>query len=151
MIDIAKKASLSGSPIDVQALFSRMTMDNAGEFLFGTSDFNTLDLPLPIPGKAKLGPKGTATDGAFGTFAVAFEDAQMHVIKRASATDMLWMAKEFFKDGSSKDREVMDAYLLPLAQKALDANKARLEGKAGVEEVSFLDHLAASVDGEHIL
>ena len=45
--------------LDVQDLFARFTMDVAGIFLFGISDFNTLSLPLPIPGKAILGFKGT--------------------------------------------------------------------------------------------
>jgi hypothetical protein len=48
-------------------------MDAAGEFLFGASDLNTLDLPLPIPGQAKMGPKGTMAEGYF------------HVIARASS------------------------------------------------------------------
>lgn len=148
MIDIAKTASLTDSPIDVQALFARFTLDTAGDFLFGTSELNTLDLPLPIAGQAKLGPKGTATEGAFGSFSVAFEDAQMYVIQRASSTDMVWMAREFFKDGSAGNRKVIDDFIYPLARKALDAKKQRLAGKEEVQEESFLEHLAASTDGK---
>jgi hypothetical protein len=42
---------------------SRFSMDAAGEFLFGASDLNTLDLPLPIAAQAKMGPKGTLAEG----------------------------------------------------------------------------------------
>lgn len=150
MVDIIKTSSLTDTPVDVQALFGRFTLDTAGEFLFGTSDLNTLDLPLPAAGKAELGPKGTATEGAFGSFAVAFEDAQMHVIKRASATDVFWTAREFFKDKSGGNRKILDEYLFPLAKKAIAESQARQHGKGEALDAreSFLENLAASTDGK---
>lgn len=148
MITITKDAALSGKPIDVQTLFSRFTLDNSGEFLFGTSDFNTLDLPLPVAGKCKLGPKGPVTEGTFGTFGTALEDAQLQIIKRVSVPEILWTAKEFFWDGSAQSRKIMDEYLFPLAKKAVE-KKWTVDGNGEAkEESSFLDHVAASTDGK---
>lgn len=148
MIDIAKTAASTNTPIDIQALFSRFTLDTAGEFLFGNSDFNTLDLRLPVAGHAKLGPKGAATEGAFGSFSMAMEDAEIHIFKRAFSTDMVWMAKEFFNDSSASNRKVIDEYLFPLVQKALEAKHRRLARKEDMQEGTFLDHLVASTDGK---
>lgn len=50
---------------------------NIGEFLFGTSEFNTLEEPLPRPGKSTLGPLGSAVDGTYGGFVQAFEKIQL--------------------------------------------------------------------------
>lgn len=148
MIRIAKHHADQGTPLDVQDLFARFTLDTAGEFLFGTSDLNTLDSPLPQAGSAKLGPKGSQTDDEFGTFATAFEEGGMEVVHRALATDINWTIKQFFGDKLVGPQSIMDAYLMPLARKALDEKKARDNGKEASQEKSFLEHLAGSTDGE---
>ena len=56
----------------MQDLLARFTIDTAAEFLFGTA-LSTLHAALPIAGKAKMGPKGSAINDEFGTFAWAFE------------------------------------------------------------------------------
>ena len=59
--------------MDVQDVFGRFTLDAAGEFLFGTTKLNTLDLPLPCPAEASLGAKGSLLEGVHGDFVNAFE------------------------------------------------------------------------------
>lgn len=145
-----KRAIAAGEAVDVQDMFSRFTMDAAGEFLFGTSDFNTLDLPFPKASEAVLGPKGIATDGHYGSFVKAFEQGQANTRGRFGKPTPLWAALEFFHDTQADTNNVIQAYLDPLIRKALDHKARRAAGKADAEEevMSFLDHLALSSDGE---
>lgn len=141
--------AVSDTPMDVQDLFARFTLDTAGSFLFGTQDFNTLSLPLPQPSRARLGPKGTAPEGDYGSFVVAFEDGQGSVVRRASSSNIVWTVSEFFGDKLAPVRKGLDDYLMPLARKAVDSRKERVRGGLKLEEdASFLDHLAASTDGQ---
>ena len=71
MAHVSKFSSLEEA-FDVQDLLARFTIDTAAEFLFGTA-LSTLHAALPIAGKAKMGPKGSAINDEFGTFAWAFE------------------------------------------------------------------------------
>ncbi|KDN35015.1 hypothetical protein RSAG8_11958, partial [Rhizoctonia solani AG-8 WAC10335] len=97
---------------DVQDVFSRFTMDAAGDFLFGASDLNTLDLPLPIAGRAKMGPKGTLAEGGYGNFVSAFEKALILLPIRSRLGKHLWPAAEVFAD---KARITQTASLLTFA------------------------------------
>jgi hypothetical protein len=53
--------------VDIQDILARFTLDSASEFLFG-KDLDTMHGKLPIPGKATLGAKGSATEDDFGGF-----------------------------------------------------------------------------------
>ncbi|TFY81269.1 hypothetical protein EWM64_g2745 [Hericium alpestre] len=75
-IDIIIDHARDRRAFDAQDLFARFTLDSASEFLFGNC-LHTLQGALPVAGKAKLGPKGSAIDDEFGTFAWAFENAQV--------------------------------------------------------------------------
>lgn len=147
LINIAKDVADKDVPMDVQDLFAKFTLDTAGEFLFGTSDFNTLDLPLPEAGKSEMGPKGSAIQGTFGSFATAFEEAQIEVVRRAVVTDIVWTMEQLFSDQLVVPQATMDAYLMPVARKALADKTKRREGEEEHQEESFLEHLAASTDG----
>ncbi|KAG8881394.1 hypothetical protein FRB98_004374 [Tulasnella sp. 332] len=148
LITILRRATPSNEAVDIQDMFARFTMDTAGEFLFGTPDLNTLDLPLPKAEKAILGPKGIATDGIYGGFVLAFEQAQLNLLKRIGQPIPLWTAREFFKDPQTETARTIEAFLEPLAKRALE-NKAQMaaEETNTKEEESFLDHLARSTDG----
>lgn len=139
----------SDSPIDVQDIFARFTMDTAGEFLFGTSSLNTMDLPLPKAGQAVAGAKGTATGGAYGSFVNAFDEGNVNIHRRLGKPQVVWSTLEFFKDGQAQAHKAVDAYLEEVARGALSKKRMKIQAATvGSEDDSFLDHLARSTDGE---
>lgn len=152
LIAIIKCATSSGEAIDMQDMFARFTMDTAGEFLFGSPDLNTLDLPVPGPLEAALGPKGIATDGRYGGFVQAFEQGQINVRARTGQQLPQWTAREFFKDTQTETAKAIAEFLEPLAKKALENKALMAAGETKMNEESFLDHLALSTDGRlHLL
>ena len=111
---------------------------------------NTLSLPLPVAYKAKCGPKGSAIEGSFGTFATAFEEAQQ-VLTRRRLQRGLWKFFEFFKNASAPSSKAIREYLDPLVRKALEEKDAfKSIGKDRPEDStdSFLRHLAMSTNSE---
>src|ERR1700745_4103381 len=66
-------------PVDMQDIYLRYTMDTACGFLFGVPDLNTLGMPLPKAGRARLGSKGSASESIYGGFAEAVEQVQVTV------------------------------------------------------------------------
>ncbi|KAG8891559.1 hypothetical protein FRC01_014633, partial [Tulasnella sp. 417] len=82
LLSIIQAHSSSDTPIDVQDVFGRFTMDAAEEFLFGNHDFATLDLPLPKPGQTEESAKGSVLEGVFGRFVQAFEQGQTNALNR---------------------------------------------------------------------
>lgn len=137
----------SGQPIDVQDLFSRFALDAASEFLFG-KNLDTLSATLPVAGKTKMGPKGSATEDPWGSFASAFEMAQQVVTSR-SRVGYFWPIFEIFGDKNAPHSDVVHRWLDPLVKNALE-EKERM-AKAGVcspvGDKTFLQHLAESTDG----
>ncbi|KAG9007742.1 hypothetical protein FRB94_013977 [Tulasnella sp. JGI-2019a] len=146
LIVVLGRAISSGEPIDVQDMFARFTMDTAGEFLFGTSDLNTLDLPFPKASEAVLGPKGIATDTVYGGFVQAFEQGQINTHKRVGQPIPFWAAREFIVDSQTETAKVIQEFLEPLARKALERKAQVLASGEKMDEESFLDHLALSTD-----
>ncbi|KAG9001078.1 hypothetical protein FRB93_012458 [Tulasnella sp. JGI-2019a] len=128
LIVVLKRAIYSGEPIDVQDMFARFTIDTAGEFLFGTSDLNTLDLPFPKASEAVIGPKGIATDTVYGQ------------------PMPFWAAREFLVDSQTEMAKVIEGFLEPLAKKAMERKAQVLASGEKMDEESFLDHLALSTD-----
>lgn len=134
-------------PVDVQDLFARFTLDTASAFLFNTN-LDTLSLPLPKAYEAKLGPKGSAIEGSFGSFATAFEEAQQILSARARKR-ALWKFAEFFHNESDAPVKVIREYLDPLVRQALDEKEQYKSLDKDAEEEtsgSFLRYLAMSTD-----
>ncbi|KAJ3969298.1 cytochrome P450 [Lentinula raphanica] len=130
---------------DAQDLFARFTLDTASEFLFGQT-LNTLMLELPGQGNhaVKMGPKGSAIDDEFGSFAWAFEDVQIKISTRMRIGN-IWPLFEFFHDSTEKSNAVVHDFLRPLVDKALDRrNRKHIE--TDEEDETFLDHLARSTE-----
>ncbi|KAJ7479871.1 cytochrome P450 monooxygenase CYP63 [Mycena latifolia] len=145
-LSLASALSSSGQPCEAQDLFSRLTLDAASEFLFGT-DLETLGATLPVAGKTEMGPKGSATDDSWGAFAQAFEMAQQTITARGRIGHM-WPLFELFKDKNEDHVNVIRTWLDPLVRRAVD-DKRRAQ-KAGIEspvaDKTFLQHLADSTD-----
>lgn len=98
-----------------------------------------------------MGPKGSATDDSWGTFAKAFESAQIVATTRARL-GYFWPVVEAVTGGDrmhEHSKEIRE-WLDPIVRKAVD-DKKRVE-RAGVEskmeDRTFLEHLAGSTDGE---
>ncbi|KAE9397925.1 cytochrome P450 monooxygenase CYP63 [Gymnopus androsaceus JB14] len=141
----------SGQALDVQDLFSRFALDAASEFLFG-KNLDTLSATLPVAGQTKMGPKGSATDDPWGSFASAFEMAQQ-VITTRSRYGYFWPIFELFGDKNAPHADAVHRYLDPLVKTALE-EKERM-AKAGVcspvADKNFLQHLAESTDDPIII
>lgn len=87
-------------------------MDAAGEFLFGSTDLNTLDMELPIAGKALVGPRGSAVIGKeYGGFLYAFEDAQVLIPLRGRLGPHFWPLLEIKGDKNKVNRDQIDQWI----------------------------------------
>jgi hypothetical protein len=110
VVDLFRARALSGESIDVQDVFGRFTLDAAGEFLFGTKKLNTLDDPLPEPGKAALGPKGSLAAGDYGDFVNALEQIQS-LVSRRTRRMWLWPLYEWFGDLTTPYNKTIDHWV----------------------------------------
>ncbi|EAU83624.2 cytochrome P450 52E1 [Coprinopsis cinerea okayama7 len=133
---------------DAQDLYSRFTLDSASEFLFG-KNLDTLSQSRPIPGQTVMGPKGSAVEGDWGSFAKAFETAQINATTRARIGHW-WPLLELFKDKNAEHADVIHRWLDPLVQRALNERTQRIGRKRADSKASlgtsFLKHIAECVD-----
>ncbi|TFK68916.1 cytochrome P450 monooxygenase CYP63 [Pluteus cervinus] len=143
-LSILASEEASDRASEVQDLFSRFSLDAASEFLFG-KNLNTLASARPIPGKSKMGPKGSATDDSWGSFAQAFEAAQQNITNRGRI-GRLWPLFELFGDRNVPHAQAIQAWLDPLVQQALEdhANEKRAGINSSIAEKTFLQHLVES-------
>ncbi|KAG8699115.1 hypothetical protein FRC09_006833 [Ceratobasidium sp. 395] len=129
-------------------------MDAAGEFLFGASDLNTLDLPLPVAGQAKLGPKGTAAEGGYGSFVTAFEQALILHVTRSRLGRYMWPFAEISGDKARPYRKEIDFWIQPLLDIAFARREQWVRGGGDVKEAAgetFIDHLVSSSDDREMI
>lgn len=135
---------------DAQDLYGRFTLDAASEFLFG-KNMDTLSASLPVPGETAMGPKGSAAEDSWGSFAQAFDMAQVNITNRGRIGSM-WPLFELFKDKNEEHCTVVKQWLDPLVEQVLE-NK-RIMKKAGISssiaEKNFLQHLTDSTDGQFL-
>jgi hypothetical protein len=110
VIDLFRGRALAGESVDVQDVFGRFTLDAAGEFLFGTTELNTLDFPLPKPGKALLGQKGSLPEGEYGGFVNAFEELQAVITTRVRRS-WIWPLFELFGDATNPPNKMIDDWV----------------------------------------
>ncbi|GAB1524776.1 hypothetical protein RhiTH_007931 [Rhizoctonia solani] len=133
---------------------SRFTMDAAGDFLFGASDLNTLDLPLPIAGQAKMGPKGTLAEGGYGSFVSAFEKALILLPIRSRLGKHLWPAAELLADKARPYRNEIDFWIQPLLDQAFGRRDSWLRSGGDEKQPAgdtFIDHLVSSTDDRKMI
>jgi hypothetical protein len=113
--------------------------------LFGVSDLNTLDEPLPLP---KTGPPHK--DNKYDSFADAVETLRTVTLARRYWGAM-WPLREFFNDASANANRTVDDWVEPLIHRAMDAKRKRGNDKGSLSEGSFLDHLADSTDDVRLI
>jgi hypothetical protein len=114
-------------------------MDAAGEFLFGSKEFNTLDQPLPVPSSDGIDANAAGADqGPYGESVIALQE----IIALRSISGRWWAMREFWKDDTIGYNKFVDRFVLPLVQKALDNKMLRGEKKCDVQEGNLVDHMA---------
>ncbi|KAJ6571580.1 cytochrome P450 monooxygenase CYP63 [Mycena capillaripes] len=153
-LDLITARSREDLPLDIQDLLSRFTLDSASEFLFGMK-LDTLAQPLTVPGKVKLGPKGSIPideSTEFDEFTEAFERVAVIITRRGTQGDT-WPLLELFGDETEESIATIMDWMEPVVVRAITDKENRK--KAGIEtsaaENVFLDFLASKTDDvEHI-
>jgi hypothetical protein len=136
---------------DVQDLYGRFTLDAASEFLFG-KNMETLSGSLPIPGETAMGPKGSAAEDTWGSFAQAFDMAQVNITNRGRIGSM-WPLFELFKDKNEEHCTVVKQWLDPIVERVLENKRIMTDAgiSSSIAEKNFLQHLTDSTDGQFLV
>ncbi|KZV93250.1 cytochrome P450 monooxygenase pc-3 [Exidia glandulosa HHB12029] len=138
-------------PFNFEDLIARFTLDSSTEFLFGNSvDSMSADLAYPHNMQPPLGyqRKKTSSDD----FVQAFEDAKRVVATRLRLGGF-WPLAEMFRNPSQKPMEIIDAYIDPILQVALE-KKRLLKGSPTPTEKdasTLLDHLVEYTEDQKVI
>ena len=136
---------------------SRFTLDSASEFLFGHC-MHSLSGDLPFPHNAHATHPATAQhsgSAAAGVmeFTQAFLEAQA-VISSRERHGWTWPLLEMWGDASKKSMDVVNAYLAPIIQDAIQKKASGMGvkiGGGGAEkdtEGTLIDHLVELTSGK---
>ncbi|KAH6905109.1 cytochrome P450 monooxygenase CYP63, partial [Coprinopsis sp. MPI-PUGE-AT-0042] len=140
-LSILTTLSTSDEAFDAQDLYARFTLDSASEFLFG-KNLDTLSQPRPLAGKARMGPKGSALEGSWGSFAHSFETAQINATTRARIGHW-WPLLELTKDINKEHADVIHSWMDPLVETSLsDRGYSTRRSSKDLSGTSFLQYLA---------
>ena len=131
-----------GIAVDVQDIFARFTLDTATEFLVG-HDVKSLYAELPYPSTYKGHTRSTHPSDEFAS---ALDRAQVTTFSRM-LYGVFWPLLEFWKDAVIAERKIMDKFINPLIEAALQREKADGVHELRKEEGCFLDHLVRQTDG----
>ncbi|GJJ08896.1 hypothetical protein Clacol_003116 [Clathrus columnatus] len=142
-----------GEPIDFQDVMSRLTLDSATEFLFG-SCVHSLAAPLPY---AHNSPRTTNVTSLHinDRFAKAFAEAQAEVTLRSRLGD-LWPLRDIFGDQTRDSMAIINEYIDPILQEAIENKKPKSKGgDAQAEKLegpeTLLSHLVQETDDIDII
>ncbi|KXN80905.1 Cytochrome P450 52A3-A [Leucoagaricus sp. SymC.cos] len=147
-----------GTPVDIQDLVGRFTLDSATEFLFG-HDVRSLSGSLPYPHNHPLHSKGSKTTISdaenFSTrFAEAFSEAQ-RITARRSRYGVHWPLTEFWKDTIKEPMRIVKELIEPIVEEAVRKKRLRMNGVGGEkneeEEGTLLENLVNETDDLEIL
>ncbi|EJD51740.1 cytochrome P450, partial [Auricularia subglabra TFB-10046 SS5] len=141
----------SGVPFNFEDVIARFTLDSSTEFLFGQSvDSLHADLPYPHNVPPPLGY--IQTKSSSDEFVRAFEDAKRAILERLHS-GILWPFRELFRDRSRSAMKVIDAYIDPILQLALERKRINKSSPAPDEKEAstLLDHLLSSTDDQQVI
>lgn len=134
--------------IDFQDLMSRLTLDCATEFCFG-SCIHSLAAPLPYAyntfkdqRKAKSHPSDQ--------FSTAIADAQVKSTLRTRFGG-IWPLAEILKDNLAVPMAVIYDYMNPIFQEALKKKSSKIHHVKNDEPATLLDHLVQETDDISII
>ncbi|KAF8317438.1 cytochrome P450 monooxygenase pc-3 [Clavulina sp. PMI_390] len=167
IIERMKASFSSGTPLDIQDVYSRFAMDSATEFLFGEC-VHSINEPMLLPG----GIQPTSTTSSSSTdhirpsssaFVKALRSAQEHIALRV-LMGRIWPLSEPFRDKSDDYTGLIQAYLEPILEKALlkrdQLLKERAQNDFGAmgsekdtidEGMTLLDHLVLQTDDRKVI
>ncbi|KAF8317441.1 cytochrome P450 monooxygenase pc-3 [Clavulina sp. PMI_390] len=167
IIEIMKASFRSGTPLDIQDIFSRFTLDSTSEFLFGEC-VNSIHEPLLLPGGIQPDtspqlPSTSHTRPSSATFVKALAAAQHHISTRVFM-GRIWPLSEMFRDKSEDYTPTITAYLEPIVEKAMLKKAQALREKDGKhmenngsekaaieEDMTLLDYLVLQTDDRAII
>ncbi|KAF5319303.1 hypothetical protein D9619_008466 [Psilocybe cf. subviscida] len=150
-LSILSTLSYKHEACDVQDLYARFSLDTASYFLFGRN-LDTLSASLPIPGVTGAGPKGSATNDAWGSFSHAFDMCQINA-SDSGRIGRFWPLFELFKDKNEEHARAIRQFLDPLVQDAIAKKQVTdKEGSANsIADKNFLQHLADSTSNPSLI
>lgn len=101
-----------------------------------------------MPGSTILSGRGSSTDDAWGTFVTAFETVQQ-IITARGRLGVIWPVFELLDDKTTPYVDTIRQWVDPLVRQTLDENAASKQAgiRDGLEEKTFLQHLADSTEG----
>lgn len=162
------KASFrTGTPLDIQDVYARFTLDSATEFLFGDCVHSIYE-PMLLPGghEPPLVTSGTESPRlahpSSSAFVRAFSAAQELISNRIRMGDV-WPVREMSRDKAEDYTGKLKAYLQPivdmgLQRKAVLLEKRKTNGgqnkendKAIDEGMTLLDHLVLETDDVDVI
>lgn len=111
-----------GFAVNFQDAIARFTLDTATEFLFGRCVHSLRDSVLPYSHNAPA-MYHNLTHSPADEFASAFLEAQ-HAIAHRARKGWIWPWFEIFRSKTAAPMRVVDAFLEPILQSALDKKKA---------------------------
>lgn len=161
-----KDSFRTGTPLNIQDVYARFTLDSATEFLFGDCA-HSIHEPMILPGgvqpiESSAGSKAPSTvQPKNSAFVRAFGAAQELVSIRVR-TGRIWPLRELSKDKSVEYTEKIHAYMQPVVKRGLERRALLLaeraekqdvgDEKGGIEEgMTLLDHLVLETDDEDII
>ena len=99
-----------------------------------------------------MGPKGSATEDPWGSFAKAFDMAQVNITNRGRIGSM-WPLFELFKDKNEEHCTVVKQWLDPIVKQVLENKRVMKEAgiSSSIAEKNFLQHLTDSTDGQFLI
>ncbi|KAJ7198610.1 cytochrome P450 [Mycena pura] len=153
VIALIRGRMAEGHAVDFQDLISRLTMDSATEFLFGSCVDSLMCTP-PYPHNVSTALPSVHDSPharAANAFTGAYSRAMVQIAFR-QRIGPLWPLFEMFVDKTAKPMEVVGQYIDPIIQTALEKNAAG-NGKAEKcdDEECLLDAMLKSTSDAKLL
>ncbi|KAF7315083.1 hypothetical protein MIND_00022500 [Mycena indigotica] len=152
VITLIKRRMVEGHAIDFQDLISRLTMDSATAFLFGSS-VDSLACTPPYPHNASP-PFPLVMDSArardANAFTAAYNEA-MHQIAVRQRIGPSWPLFEMFKDKTVQPMKQVARYIDPLIQAAIERKNKTRKTKCHPDDTCLLDDLLDSTQDHKVL
>ncbi|KAK7445180.1 Protein kinase alk2 [Stygiomarasmius scandens] len=141
----------SGHAIDFQDAVARFTLDSATEFLFGKSVDST-SAGLPYPPSTSHALSSDFFNHPSTKFVTAFQEGQ-EVITLRGIRGKYWRFFEFWQDEAAKHRKVVEGFIAPILDNALQNRKNDLaSGEVKeIEEETFLEHLVKFTEDKKVV
>lgn len=155
-----KQSFRAGTPLDIQDVYARFTLDSATEFLFGDC-VHSIHEPMLLSGGVTPSMSGKPTHfvnhPSSSAFVRAFSASQELLSKRLRL-GLVWPILEMFEDKSDEYTDKLKAYLQPIVDVGLQRrpllNERQESGKTGKEideDMTLLDHLVLETDDVNII